>query len=188
MSPISSLSTRISAPGAFRLGRGMSDWVPQWSHHRPCDYPAWDTSFRGRSSNTFATTRGPKLMYFDGCSANKANGVVDTQDVFIWGEVRHNGANEHSGERARITDACTWVSRYRQLCENGEWRWTSYVLRLHVGPPAGSSAQNYYLWPFRRIRREVEGQEGLETQEAVPAILWRAERPPSRPWQSVSGR
>ncbi|KZT65013.1 hypothetical protein DAEQUDRAFT_759566 [Daedalea quercina L-15889] len=61
---------------------------------------------------TFATTRDLKLVYFDGCSANKAEGVVDTQDVLIWGEVGHNGANEHSGERARMTDACEWGKEY----------------------------------------------------------------------------
>ncbi|KZT66128.1 hypothetical protein DAEQUDRAFT_696085 [Daedalea quercina L-15889] len=58
---------------------------------------------------TFATTRDLKLVYFDGCSGNKATGVVDTQDILIWGELGRNAGREPGpGEHDRLADACEW--------------------------------------------------------------------------------
>ncbi|KZT04742.1 uncharacterized protein LAESUDRAFT_682224 [Laetiporus sulphureus 93-53] len=62
---------------------------------------------------TFSTTRELNLLYFDGCSANKKGGVVDAQDVAIYGEVPHE--EEWGGmvsEWQRIADACAWGEQY----------------------------------------------------------------------------
>ncbi|KZT65012.1 hypothetical protein DAEQUDRAFT_731863 [Daedalea quercina L-15889] len=92
-------------------GRG-SDAFPD------ADWIAFDpehSQFFARGDNatlfTFATTRDLKLVYFDGCSANKAVGADDTQDVLIWGEP----GKEHGGgrsERARLADACEWGKEF----------------------------------------------------------------------------
>ncbi|TFY64483.1 hypothetical protein EVJ58_g2603 [Rhodofomes roseus] len=73
------------------------------------------TFLRGQNGTlfTFMTTRELKLIYFDGCSANKRGGVADTQDVLIWGEVGHGREPWRSDpELDRITDACAWGRKY----------------------------------------------------------------------------
>ncbi|KAH9916336.1 uncharacterized protein B0H18DRAFT_1038662 [Fomitopsis serialis] len=60
---------------------------------------------------TFKTTRELTLLYFDGCSANKVEGVVDTQDLLFFGELKH----KHQGwwgELERIKDGCAWGKQY----------------------------------------------------------------------------
>ncbi|KAH9926865.1 uncharacterized protein B0H18DRAFT_1004272 [Fomitopsis serialis] len=62
---------------------------------------------------TFATTRDLKLVYFDGCSADKAAGVDDTQDVLIWGHLGdHSTKGPGRGEHQRLIDACDWAKEY----------------------------------------------------------------------------
>ncbi|KZT04754.1 uncharacterized protein LAESUDRAFT_715317 [Laetiporus sulphureus 93-53] len=93
-------------------GRG-SDVLPEM------DWIAFDPEhsmfFAGRGNDstlfTFSTTRELKLVYFDGSSGNKVSGVVDTQELLVWGEIR-GGAGGRSGERQLITDACTWGAQY----------------------------------------------------------------------------
>ncbi|TFY61245.1 hypothetical protein EVJ58_g4634 [Rhodofomes roseus] len=93
-------------------GRGSNafpeaDWIafdPEHSEHF-----AWGDN---GTLFTFATTRDLKLVYFDGCSANKAAGVVDTQDILIWGDLGHTAGNEHGGEHERLIDGCEWAKEY----------------------------------------------------------------------------
>ncbi|KAH9839776.1 uncharacterized protein C8Q71DRAFT_462177 [Rhodofomes roseus] len=93
-------------------GRGSNtfpeaDWIafdPEHSEHF-----AWGEN---GTLFTFATTRDLKLVYFDGCSANKAEGVVDTQDILIWGDLGHTAGNEHGGEHERLIDGCEWAKEY----------------------------------------------------------------------------
>lgn len=62
---------------------------------------------------TFATTRDLKLVYFDGCSADKAEGVDDTQDILIWGKLGHDaGRGPGRGEQVRLVDACEWAKEF----------------------------------------------------------------------------
>ena len=62
---------------------------------------------------TFTTTRDLKLVYFDGCSADKAEGVDDTQDILIWGKLGNRaGRSPGQGERVRIVDACEWAKEF----------------------------------------------------------------------------
>ncbi|KAH9839779.1 uncharacterized protein C8Q71DRAFT_462244 [Rhodofomes roseus] len=94
-------------------GRG-SDVFPE------ADWIAFDpehSQFFTRGDNgtlfTFATTRDLKLVYFDGCSGDKAEGVDDTQDILIWGDLGHNSGREPGpGEQQRLIDACQWGKEY----------------------------------------------------------------------------
>ena len=64
---------------------------------------------------TFATTRDLKLVYFDGCSADKAEGVDDTQDILIWGKLGSDAGRSPGpgrGEHVRLVDACEWASEF----------------------------------------------------------------------------
>ena len=62
---------------------------------------------------TFATTRDLKLVYFDGCSADKAEGVDDTQDILIWGKLGNSaGRGPGQGEHVRLVDACEWAKEF----------------------------------------------------------------------------
>ncbi|KAI0732198.1 hypothetical protein C8Q72DRAFT_882636 [Fomitopsis betulina] len=63
---------------------------------------------------TYRTTRDIQLVYFDGCSANKHAGVVDTQDLLIWGEPGRRGHNEDlehqvAEDMCRLVDGCAWA-------------------------------------------------------------------------------
>lgn len=63
---------------------------------------------------TYTTTRDIQLVYFDGYSANKHAGVVDTQDLLIWGEPGRSGRNaEHrhtvTEDMSRLVDGCAWT-------------------------------------------------------------------------------
>ncbi|KZT65050.1 hypothetical protein DAEQUDRAFT_731911 [Daedalea quercina L-15889] len=60
---------------------------------------------------TFITTRELTLLYFDGCSGNKVDGVVDTQDLLFWGRLQHKRQGWW-GELERIEDGCTWARQY----------------------------------------------------------------------------
>ena len=60
---------------------------------------------------TFAATRDLTLLYFDGCSANKVDGVVDTQDLLFWGKLLHKH-RDWWGEMERMKDGCTWAGRH----------------------------------------------------------------------------
>jgi len=60
---------------------------------------------------TYVTTRSLRLAYFDGSSAAKIipSGVMDTQDIVIWGKVRPEMAWE---ERVRIQELCRWGEQF----------------------------------------------------------------------------
>lgn len=61
---------------------------------------------------TYRTTRDIQLVYFDGCSANKYAGVVDTQDLLIWGEPGrrgHNADRRYAEDMGRLVDGCAWA-------------------------------------------------------------------------------
>ncbi|TFY62113.1 hypothetical protein EVJ58_g4070 [Rhodofomes roseus] len=93
-------------------------------HGRPSsEYPVQDwiafdpehsAVFAGGSNGTlftFTAARELTLIYFDGCSANKVDGVVDTQDLLFFGELKH----KHEGwwgELERIEDGCAWAKQY----------------------------------------------------------------------------
>ncbi|KAF9653761.1 hypothetical protein BDM02DRAFT_3086829 [Thelephora ganbajun] len=61
---------------------------------------------------TYVTTRPLRLAYFDGSSASKvmSSGVMDTQDIVIWGKVRSDMARN---ERVRIQELCKWGEQYK---------------------------------------------------------------------------
>ena len=56
---------------------------------------------------TYVTIRALRLAYFDGSSAAKVGsfGVMDTQDIVIWGKVRPDMS--HS-EHIHIQELCKW--------------------------------------------------------------------------------
>ncbi|EPT00657.1 hypothetical protein FOMPIDRAFT_1049431 [Fomitopsis schrenkii] len=62
---------------------------------------------------TYTATRDIQLVYFDGCSANKHAGVVDTQDLLIWGEPgrgRGDNAKDRLAEdMSRLPAGCAWA-------------------------------------------------------------------------------
>lgn len=58
---------------------------------------------------TLVSTRPLRVLYFDGSSAAKVRGAMDSQDVLIWGEVRPDWVHE---ERKRIGDLCDWGKQY----------------------------------------------------------------------------
>ncbi|EPT00650.1 hypothetical protein FOMPIDRAFT_1049425 [Fomitopsis schrenkii] len=56
---------------------------------------------------------GAHLVDFDGCSADKAEGVHGTQDILIWGKLGHDaGRGPGSGEQVRFVDACEWAKQF----------------------------------------------------------------------------
>ena len=62
--------------------------------------------------NTYVATRSLRLAYFDGSSAAKVipSGVMDMQDIVIWGEVRPDMT---WNETVRIRDLCKWGERFK---------------------------------------------------------------------------
>jgi len=58
---------------------------------------------------TMVTTRPLKLLYFDGSSAAKMEGPLDSQDLLAWREIRPDRILE---ERERLEKLCEWASRY----------------------------------------------------------------------------
>lgn len=64
---------------------------------------------------TYTTTRDIQLVYFDGCSANKLAGVVDTQDLLIWGEPGRRGRKPEDRlmeDMHRLRDGCAWAKEH----------------------------------------------------------------------------
>jgi len=61
---------------------------------------------------TYVTTRPLRLAYFDGSSAAKImhSGVMDTQDIVIWGKVRPDMAGN---EPVRIRELCKWGEKFK---------------------------------------------------------------------------
>ena len=61
---------------------------------------------------TYVTTRPLRLAYFDGSSAAKvaSSGVMDTQDIVIWGKVRPDMGR---AEDIRIQELCKWGKRFK---------------------------------------------------------------------------
>ncbi|KAG6853729.1 hypothetical protein C0991_001967 [Blastosporella zonata] len=60
--------------------------------------------------HTFVTTRPMKILYFDGSSAAKMQGgPMDSQDIVLWGEVKHEWTYQ---ERKRIDELCAWGKQY----------------------------------------------------------------------------
>ena len=60
--------------------------------------------------STYVTTRPLRLVYFDGFSAAKApSGVLDTQDIVIWGKVRPDMTRD---ELVRIQGLCKWGEQF----------------------------------------------------------------------------
>ncbi|KAF9788174.1 hypothetical protein BJ322DRAFT_611735 [Thelephora terrestris] len=60
---------------------------------------------------TYVTTRALRLAYFDGSSAAKIrpSGVMDTQDILIWGKVRPDMTRNEAG---RIRELCKWGEQF----------------------------------------------------------------------------
>ena len=58
---------------------------------------------------TMVTTRPLNLLYFDGSSAAKMEGPLDSQDLLAWGEIRPDKILE---ERERLDRLCEWANRY----------------------------------------------------------------------------
>jgi len=60
---------------------------------------------------TYVTTRPLRLAYFDGSSASKVvgSGIMDTQDIVIWGKVRPDMI---WNERVRIQELCKWGEQF----------------------------------------------------------------------------
>ena len=61
---------------------------------------------------TYITTRDVNVIYFDGASANKFNGVVDSQDILFWGKVNHEPQDGAMGELDRMDVGCAWGRQY----------------------------------------------------------------------------
>ncbi|KAH9916340.1 uncharacterized protein B0H18DRAFT_1215123 [Fomitopsis serialis] len=96
-------------------------------HGRPTtDFPARDwiafdpehsLLFTGGPNGTlftFTTTRELTLLYFDGCSANMAEGVVDTQDLLFFGQLKHKPRG-WTAELERIQHGCAWGKQHTSL-------------------------------------------------------------------------
>jgi len=58
---------------------------------------------------TMVTTRPLNLLYFDGSSAAKMEGPLDSQDLLAWREIRPDKILE---ETERLEKLCEWASRY----------------------------------------------------------------------------
>ncbi|KAJ3503502.1 hypothetical protein NMY22_g18230 [Coprinellus aureogranulatus] len=58
---------------------------------------------------TLATTSPLKLLYFDGSSAAKIRGSLDSQDIIAWGKVIPERTTD---EASRIRDLCRWGGKY----------------------------------------------------------------------------
>ena len=80
---------------------------------------------------TFMSTRDLRFIYFDGCSGNKFDGVVDAQDVLFWGEVNYDPHDGWVGELARFQKMCKWVEQYG-LDGIVRMQYDLYVLLLRV--------------------------------------------------------
>lgn len=61
---------------------------------------------------TYVTTRELNVIYFDGASANKFDGVVDSQDILLWGQVNHVPRDGAMGELDRMDAGCAWGQQY----------------------------------------------------------------------------
>ncbi|KZT65017.1 hypothetical protein DAEQUDRAFT_697780 [Daedalea quercina L-15889] len=64
---------------------------------------------------TYTTTRDIQLVYFDGCSGNDVPGVIDTQDLLIWGEPGRRGHRSEdwmAEEVDRLVDGCAWAKQH----------------------------------------------------------------------------
>ena len=57
-------------------------------------------------------TRPLRLAYFDGSSASnvKSSGVMDAQDIVIWGKVRPDMTSD---EFVRIRELCKWGEQFK---------------------------------------------------------------------------
>ncbi|EFI27973.1 hypothetical protein CC1G_14465 [Coprinopsis cinerea okayama7 len=60
---------------------------------------------------TFAVTRPLKVLYFDGSSAAKMPGAMDSQDLIVWGEVKDEFLRLFD-EKSRIEGLCEWGRKY----------------------------------------------------------------------------
>ncbi|KZT72895.1 hypothetical protein DAEQUDRAFT_685254 [Daedalea quercina L-15889] len=105
---------RASIPEGTLLYHGRAnkepptrDWIALDSEH---------SQFFAAGANgtlfTFTTTRELQFLYFDGCSANKFDGVVDTQDVLFWDEVDYDPQDDWFAELARMDRMCEWGQQY----------------------------------------------------------------------------
>lgn len=61
---------------------------------------------------TYMAMRDLRFIYFDGCSGNKFDGVVDSQDVLFWGEVDYDPHDGWAGEFVRFQKMCEWGEQY----------------------------------------------------------------------------
>jgi prepilin-type processing-associated H-X9-DG protein len=58
---------------------------------------------------TLAVTRPLNVLYFDGSSAAKMQGCMDSQDLIAWGHVERKRIFD---EWNRIHDLCAWGKKY----------------------------------------------------------------------------
>ncbi|KZT65016.1 hypothetical protein DAEQUDRAFT_731866 [Daedalea quercina L-15889] len=113
--PIGHSIVRASIPPGTLLYHGRGD-----SGYPYMDWLALDPEHsrifaRGENGTlfTFSTTRELKLLYFDGCSANKVGGVTDVQDLLVWGDADHDSDRwDWQSELDRINDTCAWGKPY----------------------------------------------------------------------------
>jgi hypothetical protein len=58
---------------------------------------------------TVAAVRPLNVLYFDGSSAAKMYGAMDTQDLFTYGNAVDSSERVYSGEAQRIQWFCNWI-------------------------------------------------------------------------------
>ncbi|KZT72896.1 hypothetical protein DAEQUDRAFT_722527 [Daedalea quercina L-15889] len=105
---------RASIPAGTLLYHGRAIKEPptrDWIAFDP-EHSAFFAAGPNGTFFTFITTRELRLVYFDGCSGNKFNGVVDAQDVVFFGEVNYDPHDGWFAELGRFNRMCEWGQRY----------------------------------------------------------------------------
>ncbi|KZT69220.1 hypothetical protein DAEQUDRAFT_710410 [Daedalea quercina L-15889] len=127
--------------GSFTREYPSRDWLAFHPEH---------AGMFARGSNgtlfTVMTTRELNFIYFDGTSANKLDAVVDTQDLFFFGEI---------GRGSRDTDwKISELARFNAGCEWGKQYGLDGIIRME--------------WEFEIMYCDFS--QGLEVVSVVPTI------------------
>lgn len=86
----------------------VPEWVATDPEHSYLFCRAADSE-EGCWQLTLSVTRPLKVLYFDGSSAAKMPGCMDTQDTIVWGQSEPSRIFD---ERNRIKDLCAWGEKY----------------------------------------------------------------------------
>ncbi|TFY61827.1 hypothetical protein EVJ58_g4266 [Rhodofomes roseus] len=175
--PIGHSITRVTIPqgtvlyhGRFVGGCPSMDWIAFDPEH------AMMFAF-GRNGTllTYTATRDLQLVYFDGCSGNKLGGVIDTQDILIWGAPRAEGNTEIM--YCNFTQGLELVSAMSTVNPIVDWEPpmpfpTSHQTRSKDDPPPPPQGPNLpggHCTPeatFHGLTKDrIDEHDGFRTQE-----------------------